>query len=834
MRIIRLFIPILFFGMILTFDASAQQKRNFTQEADQAFEDKMFNLAIEKYKKAYSKIKRNKVEKNRISFQIAECYRLTNNIKKAEGEFKRLEKMQYYKTNPLSLLYYADALKINEKYEDAIIMYQKFKEIAPNDARGEIGVESCTLAQKWKDNPTRYAVNPDDENHSELNAWKTTNSPEDDFSPVFGDEKARTLVFTSSRENSTGERIDDWTGQNFSDFYYVSISAKGDWSQPLPFDDQGVLNTEGNEGNASFNAKYTVMYYTRCGNEKKKQLGCQVFRIEKKGKAWGEPEYVPLGTDTTRIYGHPSISKDELTIYFASDMEGGYGGKDIYVATRTKKNKNFDTPHNLGPQINTIGEEMFPYLRTDSVLYFCSNYHAGMGGLDIFRSVKTADDKWNKPENMRSPINSSCDDFGITFFPNSDEEKGYFSSNRKQKGVKGGDDIYSFIKIPLVFTLSGVAKDDRTLQFLPGATVKLIGSNGTSVEVKTDAKGYYSFDKTQILPVTSYDLTVTKEGYFSDKGRETTVGLEESKDLILDFVLVPIPQKPIVLPEILYDLAKWDLKPEFQDSLQGLIQILESNPNISIELAAHTDSRASDSYNDTLSQKRAQSVVDYLRTRGIDPDRLTARGYGERVPRVLVKDMTRDGFTFNSGATLTEEFINSLKTKPEQEAAHQLNRRTEFSITSLNFVPKPKIDTATKSVIQIVTNPKENAIAIVLGQGELFDAQCVINGYAKNFTFDKAVKEVSFTIDEALNLLLKGFISKTDFQGDVAKILANNTIADKSKFVIAKLRIGENDLENVEAIVLKDQKVPIRIGETVLSKIGKYKIDKEKSLLIFE
>ncbi len=834
MRIIRLLIPMLFFGMIIAFDASGQQKRNFTQEADQAFEDKMFNLAIDKYKKAYSKIKRNKVEKNRILFQIAECYRLTNNIKKAESEFKRLEKIQYYKVNPLSLLYYADALKINEKYEEAIIQYKKYTEIAAKDPRGEIGVESCTLAQKWKDNPTRYAVNPNDEAHKELNAWKTINSGEDDFSPVFSDEKARTLVFTSSRENSTGNRIDDWTGQNFSDFYYVSVSAKGDWSQPLPLDDQMVLNTEGNEGNASFNGKYSAIYYTRCGYEKKKQVGCQIYRSEKKGKSWGEPEYVKLGTDTTRIYGHPSISKDELTIYFASDMDGGEGGKDIWVATRSKRNKDFDTPRNLGPTINTEGEEMFPFMRTDSILYFSSNYHAGMGGMDIFRTVKAGENKWGKPENMRSPVNSSADDFAITFFPNTTEEKGYFSSNRKQKGVKGGDDIYSFIKIPLVFTLSGVVKDDRTLQYLSGASIKMQGSDGSSVEVKTDSKGYYSFDKTQILPTTSYDLTVNKEGYFADKGRETTVGLEQSKDLVLDFVLVPVPKKPIPLPEILYDLAKWDLKPQFQDSLQGLIQILELNPNISIELASHTDARDTDIKNDTLSQKRAQSVVDYLCTRGIDPDRLKARGYGERVPRALTKEMTRDGFTFAAGTVLTEEYINSLKTKPEQEAAHQMNRRTEFSITSMNFVPKPKIDTTAKSVIQIVTNPMENSIPITMGTGEAFDAQCIINGYAINFSYDKAVKEVSFTIDEALNLLLKGFISKTDFQGDVNKILANNTIADKSKFIISKIKIGKTELTGVEAIVVKDQKVPIRIGDTILNKIGKFKVDKEKSKLIFE
>jgi peptidoglycan-associated lipoprotein len=824
-------------GLLFSVEVNAQQKRNYTQEADQAFEDKMFNLAIDKYKKALTKIKRNKVEKNRIAFQIAECYRLTNNMKKAEAEFKRLEKLQYYKVNALSLLYYADALKINEKYEAAIIQYNHYKEEAPNDPRGEIGVESSTVSQKWKDNPTRYAVNPSDDAHKELNAWKPVNGGSDDFSPSFGDDKGHTLVFTSSRENSTGNRIDDWTGQNFTDLYYSTMSSKGDWSQPLPMDDQGVLNSEGNEGNSSFNAKFTTMYFTRCGFEKKKQLGCMVYKTEKKGKAWSEPEAVKLGTDTTKIYGHPSISKDELTIYFASDIDGGQGGKDIWMATRAKKSKEFDTPKNLGPEVNTPGDEMFPFLRTDSILYFSSNYHAGMGGMDIFRTEKAKGNKWAKPENMRSPINSSADDFAITFFPNSTEEKGYFASNRKDKTykIKGGDDIYSFIKIPLVFTLEGVVKDDRTLQYIDGALVKMVGSDGTSIEVKTDRKGYYDFDKTRILPNTSYDLTVTKDGYFSDKGRETTVGLEQSKDLVLDFVLVPIPVKPIVLPEILYDLARWELLPQYQDSLQGLISTLEANPTMTIELGSHTDTRDTDIKNDTLSLKRAQSVVNYLISRGIDPDRLTARGYGERIPRELQKTISRDGYVFLAGVILNDEFINGLKSKTEQEVAHQLNRRTEMRIVSMNFVPKAKIDTTAKAAtIQIVTNPNENAIPITMGEGDAFEGALIMNEYAKNFKYTKALATISFSLEEALGLLTKGFISKSDFLGDVNKSLANGTIADKSKFNIKKLVIGKNTLENVEAVVLKDQKSPIELGDSILNKIGKFKVDKDKKVLIFE
>ncbi len=836
MKLLRSLLPLLFMGLLISQPVDAQQKRNYTQEADQAFDDKMFNLAIEKYQKAYSKVKHNNVEKNRILFQIAECYRLTNNWKKAESQYKRLDKINYWKVNPLATLYYADALKINEKYEDAILLYTKYSEIAPNDKRGSIGVESCKMAQQWKDNPTRYAINPQDETKKELNAWKTVNSSEDDFSPIIADDKGKSLLFTSSRENSTGNRIDDWTGQNFSDLYISYSSAKGDWSTPIPVDDQGIVNTEANDGTASFNAKFSVMYFTRCGYEKKKVMGCQVFKTEKKGKAWSEPENVKLGVDTTKIYGHPSISGDELTIYFASDMDGGYGGKDIWVATRARKNKDFENPRNLGPTVNTPGDEMFPYLRQDSLLYFASNYHPGMGGLDIFKTVKSGN-QWSTPENMKSPVNSNADDFGITFFPNNPEEKGYLSSNRRMKGVKGGDDIYSFLKIPLIFTLQGVVRDDRTLQPIKGAGIKMVGSDGTSIEIKTDNKGFYSFDKTQILPETSYELTVTKEGYFSDKGRETTVGLEQSKDFVIDFVLIPIPVKPIVLPEILYDLAKWDLKPQYQDSLQGLITILEANPNLTIELASHTDIRASDQYNDTLSQKRAQSVVDYLIERGIDPDRLVAKGYGEKVPRIMAKTMEREGYSFNEGDVLTEEYINRLPGKAVQEAAHQLNRRTEFSVLSMNFVPKPKIDTTaiSKTVnIRVVTDPNLNYIPITPGEKDQFEGEIFLNDFADVFTYEKAVSGLSMTPDKAFELLQKGFVSRPDFLGDQTKVLLEGTIADKARLVIKKVRIGRNTLDNVEVAVVKDLKSPIRLGEELLKKIGNIQIDNEGRRLIFQ
>ncbi|HRZ76547.1 MAG TPA: OmpA family protein, partial [Bacteroidales bacterium] len=620
MRLYHILILLILSALLVPPDLQAQQKRNFTQEADQAFEDQMYYTAIDKYKKAYSKVKSNRTEKKRILFQIAECYRLTANWKRAESQYKRMIRVNYQKQNPLTMLYYAEALMALQNYTDARESYKTYMELAPDDPRGRVGYESCELTQKWLENPTRYEVTNE----------KKLNSKSDDFAPTYADKKFRSLVFTSAREGSTGNRIDDWTGQNFSDLYFTQIDRKDEWSAPVLLDEENLVNSEANEGAASFDPKFNTLYFTRCGVGKKQTLGCEIYSSRRKGRGWAEPELVQIDIDSTVTYGHPTISEDELTIIFASDQKpGSHGQKDLWMATRDRKTKPFGKPVNLGSTINTMGNEMFPFLRSDTVLYFSSNGHPGMGGLDIFRVArKSKDDDWGSPVNMKSPVNSYADDFGVTFIEG--EERGFLTSNRA--GGRGANDLFSFFERPLLFTIAGTIRDDRTLQYIEGAKVVLTGSNGTTFEALTNSKGYYSFDNTQVLKFTSYDLNVTRNGYFGESAKETTVGLLENKDFIIDFILVPIPVTPIVLPEILYDLAKWDLKPQYQDSLIGLIQILEKNPTFVIELAAHTDARDTDEKNDILSQNRAQSVVDYLILRGINPGRLVAKGYGERVP----------------------------------------------------------------------------------------------------------------------------------------------------------------------------------------------------------
>ncbi len=421
------------------------------------------------------------------------------------------------------------------------------------------------------------------------------------------------------------------------------------------------------------------------------------------------------------------------------------------------------------------------------------------------------------------------------------EEEGYFCSSRKEfelEKSKGGDDIWYFIVPPVEFTLSGIVKDDRTLLFIEGANVRMVGSDGTTIEKQTNSIGRYEFSKDQFRPRTTYELTVSKDQYFSATGVVTTVGVERSKNFERDFMLVPIPKEPIVLPEILYDLAKWDLKPQYQDSLQGLIKTLDENPTIVVELASHTDLRDTDEHNDILSQKRAQSVVDYLILRGIDPDRLVAKGYGERVPRELDHKYYLNGIQIlDSANVLTESFINSLSTNDIKEFAHQLNRRTEFSVLNNDFVPKEKLDTVyIPKQIDIVVNPVKEVkkIALLKDKEGRFGVKCEVNGYPIDVYVDKKINKPMISLENAVNLLRDGAISKDDFAGDPNEVLANSTIADLAVFLIEELKVDKNYLTMFEVTV--NYKIPVGfyLDEATFSLLGKYKIDEENKQIIFE
>jgi peptidoglycan-associated lipoprotein len=811
----RIVLALVFIMFLSATDLSAQSRR--MAAADDAFNTFQFNVAVNRYKKAYSRTK-SRPEKDRISFKMAECYRMMNVTKRAEINYKRMINSDYAKKNPISYLYYADMLKANEKYDLAQEYYAMYAENVPDDPRGPNGVQSTRMVKEWIENPTKYTVTN----------LKKINSKSDDFAAAYSDKFYNALIFTSTREGSTGKGLDGWTGQNFSDLFQSRQDRKEEWSEPTLADSEGKLNTASNEGTPVFNRSFSTMYYTRCGNAEAESSNCRIMFVKKSGKGWGEAQVLDLDSDSTVTNGHPAISSDELTIIFSSDRKGGQGGKDLWIATRSSTTDKFKKPLNLGSFVNTPGDEVFPFLRNDTTLYFASNGHPGLGGLDMFKSTLRGSE-WSKPVNIEVPVNSSGDDFAMVFRPG--EDGGVMTSNRK--GGRGGDDIYTFNNPPLIFTLSGTVKDDRTLQFVPLASVKMVGSDGSSVEAKTDPKGFYSFSKSQLKPNTTYELTVVKENYFNKKARETTVGVEKNKDFVIDFMLEPIPEKPVVLPDILYDLAKWDLKPQYQDSLQGLIKTLLDNETIVIELAAHTDARDTEERNDILSQRRAESVVNYLIERGIDPARLVAKGYGERVPRTIAKDNRKDGFLFKEGTILTEQFIESLPTVPEKEAAHALNRRTEFRVLSKDFIPKAKNQEFAQQKVEIKLNPEDNIVQLETGKGSSLMVPAVINGRTVNLMIDPNDRGFIFSLAEAQKLLQNGSVTKDDFVGDANQILAEGSIADRAVFKIRELRIGPRTVTNIEASVSHKLTEGVIIGESTISTLGRFKIDQGKKQLIF-
>jgi peptidoglycan-associated lipoprotein len=375
------------------------------------------------------------------------------------------------------------------------------------------------------------------------------------------------------------------------------------------------------------------------------------------------------------IAAHPSITKDGLTLYFVSNLAGGFGNKDIWKVTRLRQGDAWSKPVNLGPDINTSGDELFPYIREDGTLYFSSDGLIGMGGLDIFKATPQPDGSW-MVQNMKPPINSFADDFGIAF--EDGNEKGIFSSTRKGKG---NDDLYTFELPPLRFNVTGLVKDEKAGTPITGSVVQLIASDGSNLQSETGTGGDFKF---ALKPGVDYIFLASKRGYLNGKEKETTKGQDKSRDFMVTILLTAI-DRPVDLPNILYDFDKWDLRPESMVSLDKLVETLIDNPNVTIEIMSHTDTRNTDEYNLILSQKRAQSVVDYLVSKGIELERLTAKGYGKSSTKVVDAGIVVQYPFLKTGIQLTEQFVNSLPNDEQKEIAHQINRRTEFKVLRTDY-----------------------------------------------------------------------------------------------------------------------------------------------------
>jgi len=649
-------LAILFFAISF---ASFSQKRSL-KKANEAFSIGEYHTAYAIYEKAFEKLT-SKPEKAKVAFKLGECSRIMMNERKAAKWYKKATR--YEIQQPIAWLYLANSLKMLEKYDDANEQYKKYKNLVPNDSRGRNGIKSCELINDWKSNPTRFVVS----------IAEDINSKYSDFCPSYGKSKSE-IYFSSNRESANGKTLSNITGNSYSDIFVVTKDRKGKWSTPTPI--KGNVNSNGSEGAAVIINEGAVMYFSVCKQTEGANIGCKIYRAKNNASGWSDPEEVVLIGDSTVSVGHPAISNDELIMYFVSDSipgAKGHGGKDIWFVKREKISAPWGKPINAGSKINTKGDEKFPYFRENGELYFSSDGHYGMGGLDIFKAKKNGT-IW-EVENMKFPINSSKDDFGITFYE--DKNTGYLSSKRNKK-----INIYSFKMPDLFFSMKGLIINSNTNAPLAGANVKLTSPSGHEIEIKSASDGTFRFN---LNPNTDYSVIASKSKFLSAIVDRSTKGLNKSKefDIILDLASI---QTTFELPNIEYDLGKATLRPESMVSLDKLIKILTVNSHITIELASNTDFRGSDASNQDLSERRAQSVIDYLIKKGIKEDRLTPVGNGEKKPK-QISSKTKIGRKILStykfikiGSILTEEYINALETDEQKGICHQLNRRTEFRV----------------------------------------------------------------------------------------------------------------------------------------------------------
>lgn len=657
----RILICLLFLIIVVSHMASAQNRK--AERAYSYFNSGEYFLAIDHFKNAYSRTK-DKAVKADMVYMVAECYRLINDPKDAEIWFKKAVKTSY--SRPEAQYWFAESLKKNGKYQPAIDEFKKYKQMVPSDSRADQEIRACELAIEWLGNPEGYKID-------EL---KELNSKDADFSPAYARDDLGVIYFTSSRDDAMGNKTHGATGQSFTDIFESRIDKKDKWSTPIPVDG---LNSEFEDGTPNFSSDFKEVYFTRCEAGKRERKGCSIMLSKRNGESWSEPKRLDIMPDSI-IAAHPAISKDGLTLYFVSDIRGGFGGKDIYMVTREKQGGAWSKPRNLGADINTSGDELFPYVRSDGTLYFASDGKIGMGGLDIFKANLQPDGSW-VVQNMKPPVNSFADDFGITFAEGT--ERGIFSSTRKGKG---NDELYSFEMPPLKFNITGLVKDEKTGIAIPASIVQLIASDGTNIQAVTGTGGEFKF---VLKPSVDYIFLASKKGYLNGKDKTTTKGQEKSRDFMVTILLTAI-DKPIELPFIFYDFDKSDMRPESMVSLDKLVETLDDNDSITIELMSHTDARNTEEYNLILSQKRAQSVVDYLVNKGIDLERLTAKGYGKSSPKVVDTEIAAQYSFLKAGTQLTEQFVNSLPNDEQKEIAHQINRRTEFKVLRTNYVSPKK------------------------------------------------------------------------------------------------------------------------------------------------
>ena len=621
-----------------------------------------YHEAAREYRKAYRKIApKDKAKRAEVAWKMAECYRKGNNPARASGAYQNAVRYGY--PDSTALLYLADAQLENGDYKASQKSYEQFLEIAPDSRIAKIGLESAKQSAEWKKNPTRYIV----KKSKELNGQRS------DYCPAYIGEDTTMIVTTSTRKEATGEDLSGITGQKHADLFLTKRDEKGKWQKTEKIESD--VNGEYEDGACCFTPDGKTMYFTRCVTDEQYPRFAGIFRSNRSDASWSKPEEVRISSDTLSAYAHPTVSPDGNWLYFTSNLPGGEGGLDIwrfYIGTSKSMEGILE---NMGPGINTEGDEQFPAFGPQGELFFSSDGYPGMGGLDIYSAVQENDSVWSIT-NIGAPVNSNGDDFGITFAPGL--YRGFFTSNRGD--ARGWDHIYSFMLPETVHTLRGWVYEKDGYELSEGV-IYMIGDDGTNKSFGVMKDGSYSV---RVTPGVKYVLLGTCQGYLNSMQELETEQVEGEHEYQIDFAL-PSITVPVLIDNIFYEFDKATLTAESATSLDALVELLNQNPNTTIELSSHCDFRGSDSYNQRLSQARAESVVEYLVDKGIEKERLTAVGYGEGKPKEVTKRMTEKYQFLKEGDILTEEFINALEEEEQKETCNQLNRRTEFQVLRTTY-----------------------------------------------------------------------------------------------------------------------------------------------------
>ena len=649
------------FAFLLLFTVSCGSEKAI-KKGDRYAAIMEYHEAAKEYKKAYRKIPpKERKKRAEVAWKLGECYRKSNNPARAAGAYQNAVRYGY--PDSTALMHLGEAQLENGEYKAAQKSYQAFLEKAPDNRMAQIGLQSAMQSADWKKNPNRYIV----KRSKELNGQRS------DYCPAFVGEDTTMVITTSTRKEATGEELSSITGQKHADIFITKLDEKGKWQKTEKIESD--VNSEFEDGACAFTPDGKTMYFTRCVTDAHYPRFAGIYKSNRSDASWGKPEQVVISRDTLSLYAHPAVSPDGNWLYFTSDMAGGEGGLDLwryYIGTSRAMEGILE---NLGPMINSEGNEQFPAFGPKGELFFSSNGYPGMGGLDIFCATQVNDTTRNI-SNMGAPVNSNGDDFGMTFAPGL--YRGFFSSNRGD--ARGWDHIYSFYLPETVHMLRGWIYEKDGYE-LPEGVIHMIGDDGTNTNFGVMKDGSYSV---RVTPGVKYVLLGTCKGYLNAMQELETDSTEGNMEYQRDFAL-PSITLPVLVDNIFYEYDKATLTAESTASLDELVELLELNPNVTIELSSHCDYRGSDIYNLKLSQARAESVVEYLINKGIEEERLTAVGYGENKPKEVTKKMTEKYTFLKEGDLLTEEFINALEDEDQKETCHQLNRRTEFQVLRTTY-----------------------------------------------------------------------------------------------------------------------------------------------------